>query len=106
MTIQASDLESPERLMNLAQSGRFSKADLAPLLCLQMRHEYFEMCATIEKRLTETCTASGNPCLEGGCSADGEICLEPVLSAGLDYSRACGAVFATLYADPQNRNGA
>ena len=92
--------------MELAQSGRFSKAELAPLLRLQMRPEYMQMCAAIEKRITEACTATGNPCLEDGCSAEGEVCLEPVLSAGIDYTKACGAAFATLYANPQNRNGA
>jgi len=105
MNLHVGDFGSPERLIELAKCGRFTKEELTTLLSAGKRHEYLEMCAGIEKRLTEACTATGDPCLEGGCSADGEVCLQPVLLAGLDYTQACGSAFATLFADPRNRNG-
>jgi len=103
MTISAAELGSPEHLMELAREGRMSKEALVTFLALDRRREFIATCVAIEKRYTEACTATGDPCLAGGCAVEGEVCLQPVLSAGLDYYKACGEVFATLFADPLNR---
>src|SRR5262245_20187036 len=103
MTISAADVGSPEHLMELAREGRLSKEALVRFLAVDKRREYLAACAAIEKHYTEACTATGDPCLAGGCAVDGEICLQPVLSAGIEYARACGEAFIALFADVHNR---
>ena len=104
MTISAADLGSPEHLMELAREGRLAKETLVKFLAFDRRREYIAACAAIEKHYTQDCTATGDTCLAGGCAVDGEVCLQPVLSAGLDYYKACGEAFITLFADPRNRS--
>ena len=61
-------------------------------------------CGAIEMQYTEACCEKGEPCLESGCSAEGDRCLQPILAAGTEYDTACGAVWATLFEDPANRD--
>jgi len=104
MTISAADVGSPEHVMELAREGRLAKEALVTFLAFDKRREYLAACAAIEKHYTEGCTATGDPCLAGGCAVDGEVCQQPVLSAGLDYYKACGEAFIALFADPRNRS--
>jgi hypothetical protein len=92
----------PERLMELARQGSLSKRELAALLAPEKRQAFLDACAALERRYTQDCTATGDPCLEGGCAVEGEICLEPILRAGADYARACGAEWVKLFGDPDN----
>jgi hypothetical protein len=96
-------LVSPEEVMAYAVEGRLSKPALASLLTARARRPFYDACGEIELRFTEACRAQNDPCLESGCSAEGERCLEPVLRAGVDYEKACGAVWAKLFADAANR---
>jgi hypothetical protein len=95
--------DSPERLMQYAAEGRLTKHALATLLAARPRGQFLEACAVIEKTYTEACAAAGDPCLESGCSAEGEICLQPLMRAGTEYHKMCGAAWAGLFADPGNR---
>lgn len=104
--MDAITVETPEALMLHALDGRLSKHALASLLTPQSRSAYLRACANIEQRLTVACAAAGDPCLESGCSCEGDVCLQPVLRAGTDYLRACGAEWVTFFADSQNRDGA
>jgi hypothetical protein len=79
------------------------KAELADRLNPAARTEFLHACAAIEKRYTEACTATHDPCLESGCSLEGEICLQPLERAGDEYTRACEEAFDELYRDPRNR---
>jgi hypothetical protein len=76
---------------------------LANLLELRHRHAYLDACAAIEKKYTENCTATNDPCLESGCALEGEICLEPLMRAGVEYHQACAAEWIKVFADPRNR---
>jgi hypothetical protein len=96
-------LRSPERLEKLARDGYLSKEAMARLLVPGARKSFLELCAAIELRYTEACTASGDPCLESGCSLEGERCLEPLRRAGVDYNQACAVPWLALFADPHNR---
>jgi hypothetical protein len=69
----------------------------------EAREKFLEACAIIEKKYTDECADSGDPCLESGCSAKGEICLQPLLRAGTEYHKKCGAEWAKLYFHEKNR---
>jgi hypothetical protein len=97
-------LVAPETATAYAVQGRLSKHALATLLTAQARRVFFEACARIESQYTEACRAKGDPCLESGCSAEGERCLQPLLEAGTEYHKACGAEWAKLFADAANRD--
>lgn len=102
-TIAATNADSPEQVMDWAHQGLLSKDALAGFLAIGTRDEFLKQCAVIEKRLTDACTATGDPCLEGGCALEGEVCLQPIVRAGVDYYKACGDAFITLFADARNR---
>jgi hypothetical protein len=97
-------VETPESLMVHAIEGRLSKDAMASLLTPPTRPAFLRACATIERRLTDACGAGSDPCLDSGCSCEGEICLEPILRAGTDYFRACGAEWVKFFANAQNRD--
>ena len=92
--------------MRDATEGLLPKQALAGLLALQPRQAFLTACADIEKAYTNVCSSSGDPCLESGCSCEGETCLEPMLRAGVQYHRACGVEFASLFAVGANRDAA
>lgn len=94
---------TPDRIIELARSGEVPKLQLAELLNANARQTFLNVCASIEKRYTEACTARHEPCLEGGCALEGEVCLQPVERAHPEYERACGDAFVDLYVDPRNR---
>jgi hypothetical protein len=93
----------PEELMKVAAQGRLPKSALVNLLDFEHRQAFLDACAVIERKYTEDCTATNDPCLESGCAVEGEICLEPLLRAGIEYHRACAAEWIKLFADPRNR---
>jgi hypothetical protein len=97
---------SPEKLMTYAVEGRLTKQVLGSLLGTDDQPAYLDACAVIEKRYTADCTAKDGPCLESGCAVEGEICLEPLLRAGREYHRACGAAWRVLFEDPHHRSQA
>ena len=99
----ASTTETPERLMAEAIAGRFSKHALISLLTPAARPAFLAACAKIEMDYTEKCRSSNDPCLESGCSMNGDRCLQPLLVAGTEYDKACGAEWAKLFADKANR---
>ena len=94
---------TPEELMTLADQGLLPKSVLANLLDIEHRQAFLDACAAIEKKYTEDCTATNDPCLESGCAVEGEICLQPLLRAGIEYHKACAAEWAKLFASPENR---
>jgi hypothetical protein len=100
----ASTIATPEQVMAAAIAGRLSKHALTGLLTPRARPAFLAACAKIEMRYTEACRAKGDPCLESGCSMEGDRCLQPLLDAGNDYDKACGAEWATLFADVANRD--
>ena len=102
MTFSA--LDTPEQVITYATEGLLSKHALAGLLTAQARRLFFDACAAIELKYTEACRALNDPCLESGCSAEGERCLQPVLRAGTEYHKACGAEWTRLFADAANRD--
>jgi len=57
----------------------------------------------LKLRYTKDC-ALNDTCLEAGCSADGERCLQPLIRAGADYEKSCGAEWTRLFADDANRD--
>jgi hypothetical protein len=98
-----------EQFTRLAEEGQVPKDVLADLLEPVTRRAYLEACATIERRYTEACDATGDPCLESGCSIDheaGEVCLQPLLREGSEYQKACAAEWAKLFRDPSKRSDA
>jgi len=101
--VVGASIGTPEHLIAVARQGRLPKEVLVQFLSIDKRPVYLDACGAVEKRYTETCTASGDPCLEGGCAAEGEICLQPILRAGLDYLKTCGDEWVKLFADPRNR---
>src|SRR5262245_45008595 len=101
----ASTLTSPEQVIACAIDGRLSKHALAGLLTRDARIAFADACARIEQQYTNECRDLDDPCLESGCSADGERCLQPLLRAGVDYYKKCGAEWAKLFADSANRDG-
>ena len=100
----AAEVGTPEAVMEQARQGRLSKQALAQFLSIEKRADFLAVCAAIEKHMTEACTATGDPCLEGGCAVEGEICLQPLMAAGLDYYQACGEAFRGFFRDPKNRS--
>ena len=88
-----------EEMMQLAEEGQVPKEVLANMLVPERRRIYLEACAAIEREYAHGCGASGDPCLESGCSIDhehGETCLQPLLRAEAEYLKACGAAWVTL----------
>lgn len=106
--LNSPDVGTPERVIEMARQGRLSKQALAQFLTPDARKSYLETCAAIERRFTEACGASGDPCLASGCAFEGEDeqCLQPLLNAGITYYQACGEAFAKMFADPHNRSAA
>jgi hypothetical protein len=101
-------METPtheSQLLSYAAEGRLTKHALATTLRPEAREKFLEACAAVEKKYTDECAAAGDPCLESGCSAKGEICLQPLLRAGTEYHKKCGAEWAKLYVDKKNRIG-
>jgi hypothetical protein len=94
---------TPERLMALASEGRLTKHALATLLTEEPRHVFLDACARIEKKYTDDCVATKDPCLESGCAVEGEVCLQPLLKSGTDYHKAYAAEWIKLFADRGNR---
>jgi hypothetical protein len=96
---------SPDLLMRFADRGHLPKRLLANLLTPDLRPPFLNACTQLERRYTEECTASNDPCLESGCSVAGgaEICLQPILRAGTEYHRACAAEWLKLFRVPRNR---
>ena len=94
---------SANQVITHAIEGRLSKHALTTLLAPEARRPFLDACAAIELTYTEDCRAKNDPCLASGCSAEGERCLEPLLRAGVDYYKACGAEWAKLFADQSNR---
>jgi len=92
-----------EPVVKYAMEGRLTKHALATMLTPDARRRFLDACAVIEKKYTEACTATNDPCLESGCSLEGEICLEPLLRAGTEYHKACAAEWRKLYAKQENR---
>ena len=76
-----------------AAAGRLTKDVLASLLPFEQRSAFLHACAAIERKYTDACAATHDPCLESGCSCEGEgeICLQPLLRAGDEPLRECGA---------------
>jgi hypothetical protein len=93
----------PRRLMKLAEEGRLSKAVLATALAPGYRDAFLDACAAIEKRVTEACAAKGDFCIGSECAVEGEVCLEAILDAEPDFSRAVGAEWIAIFADPNHR---
>ena len=96
---------SPDRLMTFAAEGRLTKQVLGGLLGAGDALMYLDACTVIEKRYTAEC-AKTDPCLESGCAVEGEICLEPLLKAGREYHKACGAAWRKLFEEPRHRTEA
>lgn len=96
---------SPEGLKKAAEEGRLPKRVLASFLSIEQRPRYLDACAVIEKQYTDNCVAQNDPCLESGCAVEGEgeICLQPLLRAEVDYHKACGAEWVTLFANVAHR---
>src|ERR1700694_2752654 len=87
-----------EELMKFAEQGRLPKSVLVNLLDVGHRQAYLDACVVIEKKYTEDCTATNDPCLESGCALEGEICLEPLMRAGIAYQRGGADEWITLFA--------
>jgi hypothetical protein len=103
MTNPLTVVASPSQVIERARAGEWSKLELAELLNGNARKTFLNFCAAIEKRYTEACTATHDPCLESGCALEGEVCLQPLERAGVEYEQACGNAFVELYLDPKNR---
>ena len=97
---------SPEKLMTFAGEGRLTKQILASLLGGDDVRTYLDACTVIEKQYTADCALSDDRCLDSGCAVEGEICLEPLLKAGREYQRACGAAWRIVFEDPRHRTQA
>lgn len=95
---------APEQVMKYAADGALTKHALGTLLSAPARRRFTEACARVEAQYTEACRAEGDPCLESGCSMEGERCLQPLLRAGTEYHKKCGAEWAALFADVANRD--
>ncbi len=62
---------SPDRLMKFAEQGHLPKHVLVNLLSIDQRQPSLKACAQVERRYTEACRATNEPCLESGCSVGG-----------------------------------
>jgi hypothetical protein len=96
-------IETTEELTQCAAQGILPKSVLVNLIDIDHRQAYLDACAVIEKKYTEDCTATDDPCLESGCAVEGEICLQPLLRAGAEYHKASAAEWIKLFAKPGNR---
>lgn len=94
---------TPEKLMTFAAQGHLPKRVLGSLLDTDGARAYVAACTAIEKQYTVDCPAEGNTCLESGCALEGEACLEPLMRAGAEYHKACGAAWSVLFGDPRHR---
>jgi len=97
--------DSSAHVMKYGVDGHLTKHALASLLTPESRPTFFEACAAIEQAFTAAC-GEKDCCLESGCSCEGETCLQPLLGATTEYQSACGAIWATLFADAQHRDAA
>jgi hypothetical protein len=97
---------SPAKLVTFAAEGHLTKQVLGRLLGAENARAYLDACTVIEKQYTVDCAAQGDPCLESGCALEGEVCLDPLLKAGGEYHRACGAAWSILFEDPRHRTQA
>jgi hypothetical protein len=97
-------IDTPETLIHYAIEGHLSKPALTSLLTPPSRPAFLAACTEIEKGYTAACAATGNPCLASGCSCEGEVCLEPLLRAGSEYQKHCGAEWAKLFVDGRHRD--
>jgi hypothetical protein len=97
-------IDTPEQMMAYAIEGRLTKDALTSLLTPGSRRTFLETCAAIEKTYTDACAAAKDPCLESGCSCEGEVCLQPLLRAGAEHHKACGAEWVKLFAEVANRD--
>lgn len=82
-----------------ATEGRFDKFELEHLLPSELRPSFRDACARIEVRFTQECAATGDPCLDSGCSVvgdDHQACLQPLLRSDADYRKACGAEWVRM----------
>ena len=73
------------------------------MLSPEKKQAYLYVCAGVERALTETCTAKGEPCLENGCAVEGEICLNALLESGEIYTVAYVSAWTYLFINPENR---
>jgi len=96
--------DKADQTMAHAIGGRLAKEALARMLNPSSRQAFLAACARIERRYTEACTSANDPCLESGCSCEDEVCLQPLVRADAEIRRAYGAEWATLFADPDNRD--
>jgi hypothetical protein len=96
------ELNTP-KLLKFAEEGRLTKHALATMLTPESRKKFLDACSAIEKKFTENCTVTHDPCLESGCSAEGEICLQPLLRSESEYHKACAVEWAKLFANRENR---
>jgi hypothetical protein len=102
----ATRLGTAARLMQFVADGHVPHSVLTEMLDAGLRRPYLDACTSIERKYTSDCRASGDPCLESGCSIDtdaGEVCLQPLLRAGEDYEKACAAAWIALFQKPANR---
>ena len=98
------NIDTPDQVMACAIEGRLTKHALASLLSPESRRGFLDACGVIEKSYTDACAAANDPCLESGCSCVGDVCLQPLLLAGTEYHRRCGAEWAKLFAASGNRD--
>jgi hypothetical protein len=94
---------SAGQLMRRAEAGELSKTEMADLLSSDPRWSFLQACAEVERRITTSCAAAGDNCLESGCAFQGEACLEALLNAGPAYQQACGRMWLPFFNDPRNR---
>jgi hypothetical protein len=102
MTLAAFD--QADQLIALALRGGLAKDALARTLNPAPRQAFFAACERIERRYTEACASTNDPCLESGCSCEDEVCLQPLLRADAEVRKAYGAAWVALFADPANRD--
>jgi hypothetical protein len=94
---------SARKLMTFAAEGHLTKQILGSLLRADDAQTYLDACSVIEHKYTADCAAKDDPCLESGCALEGEVCLEPLLQAGAEYHKACGAAWSVVFENPQHR---
>lgn len=92
---------SVSQLINFAERGMLDKAEMAELLPEEPRAAFLAACTSVERAITEACTANGDFCLASGCALDGEVCLNALLSANPSYNKACGQVWLPLFRSSQ-----
>ena len=95
---------TPGDVIAQAIAGRLSKQALAGLLAPDARRGFYDGCSRIEQGYTSACRDLNDPCLDSGCAMVGEACLQSIQRVGGDFDKACGAEWATLFADAANRD--